>query len=184
MQTDDLVNNRQTAGSLDLIVGKRFRLSLEQPKAAGQQQHDEQAEQESPFAFQSRLAEQTFESTVRHTYLSFPKSITTNSTNHTNKKKQTRASASFPIFLFVNIRVIRVIRGGCNLAYRTIVRGAAGQAAAFDGGAAARAGRAGSAIDAELVLIPALHAGTVHIIADARAALFNGPVQHFGDGAA
>src|SRR5437667_7871157 len=63
------------------------------------------------------------------------------------------------------------------LTMRTKVRRASRQAHALDGLPAARARLAGSAIDAKLLLIASLQAGTAHVVADRRAAPLDRSVQ-------
>ena len=68
-----------------------------------------------------------------------------------------------------------------SLTFRAIVRRAAGQACADEGGAAAHAGFAGAAVDAELLLVAAAQARAADVVADRRAAPADRPLQHRHD---
>src|SRR5262249_61813073 len=70
------------------------------------------------------------------------------------------------------------------LTARAEVRRAPRQADAGDRRAAARAGLAGVAVDAQLLLEGARLAGAADVVADAGAALVDGPRQHRLDGPA
>src|SRR5262249_54549226 len=67
------------------------------------------------------------------------------------------------------------------LTSRTIVGRAASQADALDGPPAIRTRFAGAAVDAEFLLILSLQAGAANVIADAGAALLDGPGEDFDD---
>src|SRR5262249_39258578 len=70
------------------------------------------------------------------------------------------------------------------LTLRTKVRRPAGQANALDGGPAPRARRPFAAINAKLVLVATFQTGAADVIANARAALVDGPRQDDADGLA
>ncbi len=61
-----LMLDQQTASRGELIVSEAFRLAGIEPKAAGDEQKNERAEQETALAFKARFTEQAFESAIRH----------------------------------------------------------------------------------------------------------------------